>query len=95
MQALIATLEEAKAKAVEISEKLKESAKTAAEIDQAREQFKPAAVRGAVLFFVMEGLAAISNMYQHSLGSFLDVFNMTLDTSAKVRITPAHCPSCS
>ncbi|KAK9868729.1 hypothetical protein WJX84_008574 [Apatococcus fuscideae] len=80
---LISTLEEAKAKAVEISDKLKESAKTAGEIEQARAQFKPAAVRGAVLFFVMEGLAAISYMYQHSLSSFLDVFNMTLDTSDK------------
>ena len=91
---LISTLEEAKAKAVEISDKLKESGKTAAKIEQAREEFKPAAVRGAVLFFVMEGLASISYMYQHSLSSFLEVFNTTLDTSAKVCHKFHTCQAC-
>ena len=50
-----------------------------------RARYKPAALRGAVLFFVLASLAAISNMYEYSLASFLAVFSLTLDTSKKVR----------
>ena len=84
MQALIATLEEAKSKAVEISQKLAEAAVTAQQIDEVRIKYKPAAVRGAVLFFVLASLAAISNMYEYSLGIFLGVCSQTLATSKKV-----------
>jgi len=49
-----------------------------------RARYKPAALRGAVLFFVLASLAAISNMYEYSLASFLAVFSLTLDTSKKV-----------
>ena len=83
-QELIATLEEAKSKAVEISQKLAEASATASQIEEVRAKYKPAALRGAVLFFVLASLAAISNMYEYSLASFLAVFSLTLDTSKKV-----------
>lgn len=56
---------------------------TSAEIDEMRERYRPAAKRGAVLFFVMAGLSEISNMYEYSLASYLQVFNNTLATSKK------------
>ena len=75
-QELIATLESAKAKAVEISEKLQVARATAKEIEEARTRYQAAAQRGAVLFFVLAGLSAVNNMYEYSLASFLTVFNL-------------------
>ncbi|MEW5308429.1 MAG: hypothetical protein WDW38_000392 [Sanguina aurantia] len=77
-QELISTLERAKAKAVEISEKLEVSRVTALEIETTRVRYSPVATRGAILFFVMSSLSAITNMYEYSLGSFLSVFKATL-----------------
>lgn len=80
---LIATLESAKVKAVEIAEKLEASRVTAHEIEETRVRYSPVAKRGAILFFVMASLSAITNMYEYSLSSFLSVFNNTLSTSRK------------
>jgi dynein heavy chain len=74
-QELISTLESAKEKAVEISQKLAAAKVTAQEIEEARVRYSPVAVRGAVLFFVMASLSAVNNMYEYSLGAFLKVFN--------------------
>eukprot|EP00878_Enallax_costatus_P022553 GHUV01023932.1.p1 GENE.GHUV01023932.1~~GHUV01023932.1.p1 ORF type:complete len:181 (-),score=43.05 GHUV01023932.1:680-1222(-) len=74
-QELISTLESAKEKAVEISQKLEAAKVTAKEIDEARVRYSSVALRGAVLFFVMASLSVISNMYEYSLGAFLRVFN--------------------
>lgn len=82
-QELIATLESAKSKAVEIAEKLEAANVTAREIDEVRVRYTPVAKRGAILFFVMAGLANITNMYEYSLASFLRVFNNTLATSKR------------
>ncbi|KXZ49756.1 DHC2 protein [Gonium pectorale] len=80
---LIATLESAKLKAVEIAEKLEASKVTAAEIEETRVRYSPAAKRGAILFFVIAGLSAITNMYEYSLASFLVVFNGSLHNSRR------------
>lgn len=82
-QELIATLESAKSKAVEIAEKLEAANVTAREIDEVRVRYTPVAKRGAILFFVMAGLANITNMYEYSLASFLRVFNNSLATSKR------------
>ena len=80
---LIATLEKAKASAVDIAEKLQQAKLTAKEIDDVRVKYTGAARRGAVLFFVMAGLANVNKMYEYSLSSFLTVFSNTLATSKK------------
>lgn len=56
---------------------------TAAEIEETRVRYSPAAKRGAILFFVIAGLSAITNMYEYSLASFLVVFNGSLHTSRR------------
>jgi dynein heavy chain len=81
--ALIATLEEAKATAVDIQSKLEAATVTKDEIEIVRMRYRPVAKRGAVLFFVMSSLANITNMYEYSLASFLTVFGLTLSTSKK------------
>lgn len=73
-QELIATLESAKEKAVDISYKLTAAKATAKDIEEARVRYSPVATRGAVLFFVMAGLSAVNNMYEYSLAAFLKVF---------------------
>ena len=61
---LIGTLEETKSKATEVAEKLKLGAKTADEIDKTRNGYRPAAKRGAILFFVLAEMSMINSMYQ-------------------------------
>ena len=80
---LINTLEETKLKATEIAEKLEKAKETAEEIDVVRSRYTPAAKRGAVLFFVMDSLSAILNMYEYSLAAFLTVFDGSLAKSKK------------
>ncbi|TPP59989.1 Dynein heavy chain 10 axonemal [Fasciola gigantica] len=78
---LVDTLEETKAKATEVTEKLELGAKTAVDIDQLRDAYRPAAKRGAILFFVLSELATINTMYQYSLAAYLDVFQNSLRRS--------------
>ncbi len=58
---------------LQVLEKLKLAEKTAKEIEILRDGYRPAAKRGAVLFFVLSGMAAINAMYQYSLNSYLQV----------------------
>ncbi|XP_025789014.1 dynein heavy chain 10, axonemal [Puma concolor] len=78
---LVQTLEETKSKAMEVSEKLKLAEKTALDIDRLRDGYRPAARRGAILFFVLSEMALVNAMYQYSLIAFLDVFGLSLKKS--------------
>uniref|UniRef100_A0A8C0KP17 Dynein axonemal heavy chain 10 n=1 Tax=Canis lupus dingo TaxID=286419 RepID=A0A8C0KP17_CANLU len=78
---LVQTLEETKSKAMEVSEKLKLAEKTALDIDRLRDGYRPAARRGAILFFVLSEMALVNAMYQYSLIVFLEVFGLSLKKS--------------
>ncbi|XP_069880965.1 dynein axonemal heavy chain 10 isoform X1 [Dipodomys merriami] len=78
---LVQTLEETKSKAMEVTEKLKLAEKTAMDIDRLRDGYRPAARRGAILFFVLSEMALVNSMYQYSLTAFLDVFALSLKKS--------------
>ncbi len=80
---LISTLEESKEKSTMISLSLAEAKVTAAEINTVRLRYTSAAKRGAILYFVMNVLSNINNMYEYSLSAFLDVFVDTLRNSKK------------
>ena len=82
-QELIATLENTKSKAVEISAKMVEANKTKEEIGVARSVYKPVAKRGSILYFAEAGLVVISSMYEISLDSFLSVFKAALEGAKK------------
>ncbi len=62
----------------EIREKVAASKITGAKINQASELYRPAANRGALIFFVMKELHRINSLYQYSLESFIDVIVRTL-----------------
>ncbi|XP_031164939.2 dynein heavy chain 10, axonemal [Sander lucioperca] len=78
---LVHTLEETKSKASEVFEKLKLAEKTSLDIDKLRDGYRPAAKRGAILFFVLTEMALVNSMYQYSLASYLDVFDFSLRKS--------------
>ncbi|XP_025092040.1 dynein heavy chain 10, axonemal-like isoform X1 [Pomacea canaliculata] len=78
---LVSTLEETKTKASDVSEKLALGAKTAVDIEKLRDGYRPAAKRGAILFFVLAEMSTVNSMYQYSLASYLDVFRYSLRKS--------------
>lgn len=75
---LIDTLDNTKVKAAEVTAKLKLAAVTAVDIELLRNGYRPAAMRGANLFFVLSDMATVCSMYQYSLSSYLDVFTYSL-----------------
>ena len=83
---LIETLEGAKEKAEKIASDLKVAESTAADIEVSRSNYVTVAKRGAILFFAMAGLSRISEMYEYSLTSYLEVFRKALATSRKDNI---------
>ncbi|XP_064378089.1 dynein axonemal heavy chain 10 [Dromaius novaehollandiae] len=85
---LVQTLEETKSKATEVTEKLNLAEKTAVDIDRLRDGYRPAAKRGAILFFVLSEMALVNIMYQYSLVSFLEVFGLSLRKSMPSSILP-------
>ena len=80
---LIATLDDTKTKAVEISGKLEQAEFTKDEIDKSRLAYKPVAKRGSILYFAMADLSTIMSIYEISLDSFLNVFNTALDIAKR------------
>ena len=65
----------------QVAEKLKLGAKTAIDIDKLRDGYRPAAKRGAILFFVLSEMSTINTMYQYSLAAYLEVFELSLRKS--------------
>uniref|UniRef100_A0A8D3BG74 AAA+ ATPase domain-containing protein n=1 Tax=Scophthalmus maximus TaxID=52904 RepID=A0A8D3BG74_SCOMX len=78
---LVQTLEETKSKSSEVFEKLKLAVNTSLDIDKLRDGYRPAAKRGAILFFVLTEMALVNTMYQYSLASYLQVFHFSLRKS--------------
>jgi dynein heavy chain len=75
---LIETLKASKATSDSISRDLEDVAKANAEIDAAREKYRPLATRGSLLYGVVAQLSGIDPMYQYSLQFFKQLFVATL-----------------
>ncbi|XP_059138610.1 dynein axonemal heavy chain 10-like [Physella acuta] len=78
---LVQTLESTKTKASEVTYKLDLASKTAIDIEKTRDGYRPAAMRGAILFFVLADMSVVNSMYQYSLEAFLEVFVFSLKRS--------------
>lgn len=61
--------------------KLDLASKTAVDIEKTRDGYRPAAMRGAILFFVLTDMSVVNSMYQYSLEAFLEVFVYSLKRS--------------
>merc|ERR1712194_184696 len=89
---LIEVLSNTKAKATEVSEKLASAAEKEIEINEKREQFRPVATRGSIMYFNMTDMTLVSNpitaqptgwMYNCSLMQFLEQFDISVTSSEK------------
>ncbi|XP_069945104.1 dynein beta chain, ciliary-like [Cherax quadricarinatus] len=79
--ALVENLEHTKATAQEIQEKVAEAKITSAQIDEARELYRPAAARASLLYFILNDLHKINPIYQFSLKAFRVVFQKAIERS--------------
>eukprot|EP01063_Lacrimia_lanifica_P018008 TRINITY_DN2498_c0_g1_i2.p1 TRINITY_DN2498_c0_g1~~TRINITY_DN2498_c0_g1_i2.p1 ORF type:complete len:1214 (+),score=616.18 TRINITY_DN2498_c0_g1_i2:88-3642(+) len=84
---LIATLADAKKASAEIKEKLAVAVETRKRITSASEEYRPVALRGSVLYFLIVDMSNVSNMYQTSLPQFLTLFNEAIKTAEKAQLT--------
>ena len=82
-EVLINTLNNSKLTSGVIAGRVKEAEETEIKINAAREEWRPAPVRGSILYFVIADLALIDPMYQYSLSYFTQLFNYCIDESEK------------
>ena len=82
-EALITTLGEAKETSNTVGVQVKEAEETAKLIDETREEYRPAAARGSVLYFVIADMSIIERMYQYSLQYFKKLFRFNIEESEK------------
>lgn len=79
--ALVESLENTKSTAAEIEEKVQQAKLTEVEINTARENYRPAAARASLLYFIINELYKIHPMYQVSLKAFNVVFQRAIKVS--------------
>lgn len=80
---LIENLEYSKKISTEIKEKVEIAKVTEVNINEASEAYRPAASRGALVFFLMIELYKVHSFYKFSLDSFVIVVNRAIDIVAE------------
>lgn len=84
---LIDVLATIKLKSKEVNEKLVEASEKKIEINDKRENFRPVAARGAVLYFCIVEMTLVNWMYNTSLTQFIELFEWSIINSPKAQLT--------
>merc|ERR1719174_2997484 len=77
---LILSLEDAKKTSDEVKEKMVIATETEMKINETSENYRPAASRGALVFFLMMDLRKIHSFYKYSLDAFLVVVTRAVES---------------
>jgi len=84
---LIDTLQESKVISETVTEQVAVAEQTMIKIDAARENYRPAGLRSAVLYFVLNDLVAIDPMYQFALDAYVHLYTQSIEKSAEKKIS--------
>jgi dynein heavy chain len=83
---LIGVLANTKATAAQVDAKLIAADETKKNINAGREQFRPVATRGAVLYFAIVEIGAVNPMYQTALAQFIEIFMSSMDVAERASL---------
>lgn len=86
-QGLVDVLQTTKSTAIEVAQQLTQAQDTEAEITAAREEFRPVAARGSLLYFLITELAGVNPMYHTGLNRFLRLFDNSMACSEPCPVT--------
>jgi len=84
---LVEVLSMTKATATEVVAKMATATETQGRITQACEEYRPAAHRAMLLYFLVSEFSTVNCMYQTSLSQFTELFEKSIDAADKELVT--------